>query len=84
MALMGITLTLKINNYADRDAFNSLCSISYQIIYINTILKTSIDVTGYSDSPEWSLVYNRSAFNSVDYVVLFMTKHGLRVLQQVL
>ncbi len=34
-------------------------------------IKTSIDVTGYSDSPEWSLVYNRSAFaNSVDYVVL--------------
>ena len=34
-------------------------------------IKTSIDVTGYSDSPDWSMVYDRKALSkSVDYVVL--------------
>lgn len=34
-------------------------------------LYTSIDVTGYSDSPDWSLVYDRTTLGqAVDYVVL--------------
>lgn len=34
-------------------------------------LYTSMDVTGYSDSPNWSLVYDRPALaKSLDYVVL--------------
>lgn len=34
-------------------------------------IKSSIDVTGYSDSPNWSLVYDRKALSdAVDYVVL--------------
>lgn len=34
-------------------------------------IKSSIDVTGYSDSPNWSLVYDRKALGeAVDYVVL--------------
>ena len=67
-------------DYADRDRLTAFVAyLSNHLHQYN--IKTSIDVTGYSDSPEWSLVYNRSAFaNSVDYVVLmaYMTKHGLK------
>ena len=57
-------------DYADRDRLTAFVAyLSNHLHQYN--IKTSIDVTGYSDSPEWSLVYNRSAFsNSVDYVVL--------------
>ena len=34
-------------------------------------IQSSVDVTGYSNSPNWSLVYDRKSLaNSVDYVVL--------------
>ena len=57
-------------DYADRDRLTTFVAyLSNHLHQYN--IKTSIDVTGYSDSPEWSLVYNRSAFaNSVDYVIL--------------
>ena len=57
-------------DYADRDRLTAFVAyLSNHLHQYN--IKTSIDVTGYSDSPEWSLVYNRGAFaNSVDYVVL--------------
>ena len=57
-------------DYADRDRLTAFVAyLSNHLHQYN--IKTSIDVTGYSDSPEWSLVYNRSALaNSVDYVVL--------------
>ena len=57
-------------DYADRDRLTAFVAyLSNHLHQYN--IKTSIDVTGYSDSPEWSLVYNRSGLaNSVDYVVL--------------
>lgn len=57
-------------DYADRDRLTSFVTyLSNHLRQYN--IKTSIDVTGYSDSPEWSLVYNRKAFaDTVDYVVL--------------
>ena len=57
-------------DYADRDRLTTFVAyLSNHLHQYN--IKTSIDVTGYSDSPEWSLVYNRSVLaNSVDYVVL--------------
>ena len=57
-------------DYADRDRLTTFVSyLSNHLHQYN--IKTSIDVTGYSDSPEWSLVYNRKALaDTVDYVVL--------------
>ena len=57
-------------NYADRDRLTTFVAyLSNHLHQYN--IKTSIDVTGYSDSPEWSLVYNRKALaDTVDYVVL--------------
>ena len=57
-------------DYTDRDRLTTFVSyLSNHLHQYN--IKTSIDVTGYSDSPEWSLVYNRKALaDTVDYVVL--------------
>ena len=57
-------------DYADRDRLTTFVAyLSNHLHQYN--IKTSIDVTGYSDSPEWSLVYNRKALaDTVDYVVL--------------
>ena len=57
-------------DYADRNRLTTFVSyLSNHLHQYN--IKTSIDVTGYSDSPEWSLVYNRKALaDTVDYVVL--------------
>ena len=57
-------------DYADRDRLTTF--VSYLSNHLHRYnIKTSIDVTGYSDSPEWSLVYNRKALaDTVDYVVL--------------
>ena len=45
-------------DYADRDRLTTFVAyLSNHLHQYN--IKTSIDVTGYSDSPEWSLVYNR-------------------------
>lgn len=57
-------------SYKDRDALTKF--VAYLADTLRTYnIRTSIDVTGYSDSPDWSMVYNRKAFSeSVDYVVL--------------
>lgn len=57
-------------DYADRDRLTKFVAYLADELHKYNI-QSSIDVTGYSNSPEWSLVYNRKAFaDSVDYVVL--------------
>lgn len=49
-------------DYADRNRLTPTTFVSYLSNHLHQYnIKTSIDVTGYSDSPEWSLVYNRKA-----------------------
>lgn len=57
-------------DYADRNRLTTFVAYLADELHKYNI-QSSIDVTGYSNSPEWSLVYNRKAFaDSVDYVVL--------------
>lgn len=57
-------------DYADRDRLTKFVAYLADELHKYNI-QSSVDVTGYSSSPEWSLVYNRKAFSeSVDYVVL--------------
>lgn len=57
-------------NYVDRGRLTKF--VAYLSGYLHQYnIKSSIDVTGYSNSPEWSLVYDRKAYaDTVDYVVL--------------
>lgn len=57
-------------DYADRERLTKFVAYLADELHKYNI-QSSIDVTGYSNSPEWSLVYNRKAFSeSVDYVIL--------------
>ena len=57
-------------DYADRDRLTKFVAYLADELHKYNI-QSSVDVTGYSNSPNWSLVYDRKSFaDSVDYVVL--------------
>lgn len=57
-------------DYSDRDKLTRFVAYLADELHKYNI-QSSVDVTGYSNSPNWSLVYDRKSFaNSVDYVVL--------------
>ncbi|MDY3973933.1 MAG: glycosyl hydrolase family 18 protein [Veillonella caviae] len=56
--------------YKDKKQLTKFVTYLADLLH-NYNIKSSVDITGYSDSENWSMVYDRKAFGeAVDYVVL--------------